>query len=78
LNAGGTGYYRTDWTPAQVLTLSNRGLAGLTAAERLTLTYDLRALKRAGRADVTDLLRKLTLDPEPEIARAAGAAFQTK
>jgi alanyl aminopeptidase len=78
LNAGGTGYYRTEWTAAQVNLFTEREISALTAAERLTLVYDLRALKRSGRRDVGTLLRKLTEDSEPEIAKAAEQAMQAK
>ncbi len=78
LNAGGTGYYRSEWTGPQLTALGDHGLAELTAAERLTLVYDLRTLKGAGRADASALLTKLTADPEPVIARAASAALKAK
>jgi aminopeptidase N len=78
LNSGGTGYYRTGGSPAQLAALADSGLGQLTAPERLTLVYDLRALKRAGRADVSHLLGTLASDPEPEIARAASLALQPK
>jgi cytosol alanyl aminopeptidase len=61
-NSGATGYYRTEWNPAQ---LSALDVQHLTAAERLTLVYDLRAEKTGA-----DLLQKLSEDPEPEIRRA--------
>ncbi len=76
LNAGGTGYYRTQWTAAQLAAWTNRGVAQLTPAERLTLVYDLRAQKQAGRLDISALLTKLTADPEPEIAKAAREALE--
>jgi alanyl aminopeptidase len=60
-NAGGTGYYRTEWSPEQ---LAGLDLKQLTAAERLTLVYDLRAAK-------IPILKGLESDPEPEIAKAA-------
>jgi alanyl aminopeptidase len=63
LNAGGTGYYRTEWSTDQLAALD---LAKLTAAERLTLVYDLRA-----KNIVSPLLKTLASDPEPEIAQAA-------
>ncbi len=61
-NAGGTGYYRSEWTGDPDL-----DPAKLTAAERLTLVYDLRASKNI----TAPLLKLLTTDPEPEIAKAA-------
>jgi cytosol alanyl aminopeptidase len=60
-NAGGSGYYRTEWTPEQLAALD---VSKLTAAERLTLVYDLRAAKIA-------IPKILLSDPEPEIAQAA-------
>jgi hypothetical protein len=61
-NAGGSGYYRTDWSIDPNLDLSK-----LTAAERLTLVYDLRAAKNIA----SPLLKSMTTDAEPEIAKAA-------
>ncbi len=68
-NAGATGYYRTQWTAAQLNALD---LASLTAAERLQLVYDLNAFQT--QLDVSATLAKLATDAEPEIARAAAAA----
>lgn len=65
-NSGATGYYRTEWTAAQFAKLD---FSALTAAERLMLVYDLRALK--SRIDVSAYLTKLASDAEPEIAKAA-------
>jgi alanyl aminopeptidase len=64
LNAHGSGYYRTEFTPDQLAALD---LTKLTAAERLTLIYDLRASKIIA----SPLLKALESDPEPEIAKAA-------
>ena len=64
-NAGGTGYYRTSWTSAQLAALP---LEMLTPAERLTLAYDLKASKNP---DAKPLLVRLAADPQPEIAAAA-------
>jgi alanyl aminopeptidase len=74
LNSGGTGYYRTTWTAAQLRAFSDRGLAALTPAERLTLVFDLRA-QQADRSAAHAMLKKLTADAEPEIARAARTAL---
>jgi alanyl aminopeptidase len=68
LNSGGTGYYRTRWTQVPM-----RALAELSAAERLTLAYDLRG-NRAPSARTA--LARLAADNEPEIAIAAKAALQ--
>jgi cytosol alanyl aminopeptidase len=73
LNARASGYYRTDWTAAQ---LSALPLNQLTPAERLMLVYDLRTVK--DRVNVSDLLAKLAADAEPEIAKAAAEAPQSK
>jgi alanyl aminopeptidase len=61
-NAGGTGYYRTEWSSDP-----NLDVTKLTAAERLTLVYDLRASKSI----TAQLLKTLSTDPEPEISKAA-------
>jgi hypothetical protein len=71
LNASGRGYYRTEFTPDQLTALD---LTKLTAAERLTLTYDLRASKNI----TSPLLKTLEADPEPEIAKAATEAMAGK
>jgi len=71
LNAGGTGYYRTEFTPVQLASLD---LTKLTASERLTLIYDLRASKNV----TSPLLEKLKSDPEPEIAKAAADVMAGK
>ena len=78
LNANGTGYYRTAWTGAQLEALEENGLSQLTGSERLTLVYDLRALRPAAKLGprVTDpLLNRLAKDVQPEIARAARVAL---
>ncbi len=72
LNAGGTGYYRSVWTAGQ---LSRLPLDQLTAAERLTLAYDLRALK-TDRPAAHAVLTRLALDPEAEVASAAKEALK--
>lgn len=61
-NSGATGYYRTEWSAAQLNALN---LQQLTAAERLMLVYDLRAQKSD-----SALLQQLGNDAEPEIRRA--------
>ncbi len=61
-NAGGTGYYRTEVPNEPKLDVTK-----LTAAERLTLVYDLRASKQI----TSPLLKILITDVEPEIAKAA-------
>jgi hypothetical protein len=78
-NAGASGYYRTEWSAAQ---LKGLAVGRLTAAERLMLvydltydsTYDLTRLKP--KMDVSAVLTKLGSDSEPEIAEAASAAMK--
>ena len=73
-NAGGTGYYRTEWTAAQLAALAADGLDKLSAPERLTLAYDVRAQQKAGHlsdAAAQPILERLASDHEPEIANAA-------
>jgi alanyl aminopeptidase len=66
-NAGGTGYYRTSWTAAQLAALT---LKDLSPAERLTLAYDVRTMS-TDRPAARAMLARLASDPEPEVARAA-------
>jgi alanyl aminopeptidase len=68
-NAGGTGYYRTEWPGDPHLDVTK-----LTAAERLTLIYDLRAAKNIA----SPLLKTLTSDAEPEISKAASDVMAGK
>lgn len=78
-NINGSGYYRTEWSAAQLATLSDRMLARLNAAERLTLVNDLNFARVVGKietAAVEPLLKKLASDREPEIAQAATKALQ--
>ena len=79
-NAGGTGYYRTEWTAAQLSALMEKGLSGLSAPERLTLVYDILAQQQAGRLDpaaAQRVLDRLASDPVPEVSNAAkGAPLQ--
>jgi alanyl aminopeptidase len=69
-NAAGAGYYRTEWGAAQLGALA---LDRLSASERLTLAYDLVAMKKAGRLDPAGeaVLTKLAADAEPAIGSAA-------
>ncbi len=66
-NAGGTGYYRTTWTAAQLAALD---LKDLSPGERLTLAYDVRTMA-TDRPAARAMLARLASDPEPEVARAA-------
>jgi len=77
-NAGGTGYYRTAWTGPEIAALANGGFDRLTAAERLTLIYDLRAIPVSGGTDVPALLTALAKDPQPEVAKAAADTMRGK
>jgi len=74
LNAGGTGYYRTVWTAPQLQTLAG-SLDKLSGAERLTLVYDLRAMRKTDSGLTDPLLTTLSADSQPEIARAAKVAL---
>lgn len=70
-NAGGTGYYRTTWTPPQLAALP---LGDLSPAERLMLAYDL-AAQSSNRDAARAYLTKLSSDSEPEVAKAAEDAL---
>ncbi len=73
-NAGGTGYYRTVWSAAQIAALP---VDRLSPAERLTFAYDLEAQKTDRDAAHAELVA-LSSDPEPAVARAAQAALDLK
>jgi alanyl aminopeptidase len=78
-NTNGSGYYRTEWSAAQLPVLADRVLPWLTAPERLTLLNDLNELLRGGRLDrpsLEPLLKRLASDAVPEIAEAAGKALK--
>ncbi len=80
-NANGSGYYRTAWDARQLATLADRALGSLTAAERLTLVFDIAELRRASKLDaaaVEPILKKLASDVEPEISAAAKKALEVK
>jgi len=68
LNSGGTGYYRTRWLQAPL-----RALPELSAGERLTLVYDLRATKNPS---AQAALSRLASDSDPEVATAARDALK--
>jgi cytosol alanyl aminopeptidase len=74
-NAGASGYYRTEWSAAQLKALA---VARLTAAERLMLVYDLTydSTQLTPKMDVSADLIKLSSDTEPEVAKAASAAVK--
>jgi alanyl aminopeptidase len=76
LNAGGAGYYRTDWTAAQLASIANV-LDRLSAAERLTLAYDLAVLQKSGtlKEAAESIFRRMLFDPEPEIVHTAKIAL---
>jgi aminopeptidase N len=55
-NAGGKGYYRSGYAPAQYATLVEHAESGLTPAERISLTGDEWAQVRANKATVGQYL----------------------
>lgn len=77
-NAGGTGYYRLEWTPAQLSVLASSGLSKLNDAERLTFVNDLNAEQKAGHIDasVTEpIFKQLTSDTVQDVSNAAKQAL---
>jgi alanyl aminopeptidase len=70
-NSRGTGYFRTEWSEEQLAALD---LTLLSAAERLTLVYDLRASKNI----TSPLLTTLAKDPEPQVSKAAADVIAGK
>jgi alanyl aminopeptidase len=74
LNAGGTGYYRTEWSTADLFALRG-ALDALTLAEKLTLVFDLQAQKARG-GEAKAILTSLVSETEPSVSIAAGAALK--
>jgi alanyl aminopeptidase len=73
-NAGGVGYYRTQLDEGVLDAVLRGGAKALTAAERLALIGDLRALAAAGAVPADRLLARageLARDRDPLIALAA-------
>src|SRR6202012_4135937 len=55
-NAGGKGYYRTVYTPAQYKAIVDNAETALTPPEKIGLLGDRWALARSGQASVGDYL----------------------
>jgi aminopeptidase N/puromycin-sensitive aminopeptidase len=75
-NAGGKGYYRGAYAPAQYAALAAQAETGLTPEERISLTGDEWAQVRANKATVGDFLNlaaALSADPNAYVlANSAG------
>jgi aminopeptidase N/puromycin-sensitive aminopeptidase len=73
-NAGDKGYYRTEYSAAQLATIVDNAERGLTVPERIGLLGDRWALMRAGEGSVGELL-DLTLavkaDPNATVVESA-------
>jgi len=69
-NAGGKGYYRSAYAPAQYAALVSQAETGLTPTERISLTGDEWAQVRANKVTVGDylnLVAALKTDPNAEV-----------
>ncbi|HEY4382475.1 MAG TPA: M1 family aminopeptidase [Acidobacteriaceae bacterium] len=69
-NAGDKGYYRTDYSPAQLAAIGQNVETGLTPAERIGLLSDRWALMRAGQGSVggfLDLVLAVKQDADPTV-----------
>ena len=69
-NAGGKGYYRSAYEPAQYAALVAHAESGLTPLERISLAGDKWAQMRAGKAtvgDYLDLAAALKSDPNADV-----------
>ena len=72
-NGGGMGYFRTRWTDVRAIP----ALSELTAAERVTLAFDLKWSIQQGslnEQDAGELMKALERDEAPEVAAAAKRA----
>ncbi len=74
-DAGGVGYYRSAYAPAQFAALVAHAETGLTPAERVSLAGDTWAQMRAGTLPVGDFLNlvaALKADPSADVLATAG------
>ena len=79
-NAGGKGYYRSAYAPAQYAELVAHAESELTPPERISLTGDEWAQVRANKATVGDylnLVAALKADPEAGVVDNATSAIST-
>ena len=73
-NAGGKGYYRTAYAPADYATLASQVESGLSPTERISLIGDEWAQVRANKATVGDylnLVASLKADPNSNVVASA-------
>lgn len=75
LNAGGTGYYRSGYTPQQLSRVLAAPESALTVRERLTLLSDMEAGVRRGDVPLGDVLRYIptTAKSDHRLIRQRGA-----
>ncbi len=77
-NAGGKGYYRSAYAPAQYSALVDHVESGLTPTERISLVSDEWAQVRANKSTVSDylnLVAALKTDSDSEVLSGAFAGF---
>ncbi|MGA8087988.1 MAG: M1 family aminopeptidase [Terracidiphilus sp.] len=73
-NAGGKGYYRTAYTPADYATLASQVESGLSPTERISLIGDEWAQVRANKATIGDYLNLVAAvksDPNADVVSSA-------
>jgi aminopeptidase N len=75
-NAAAKGYYRTDYTPAQLSAITARAESSLTPPERIGLLGDRWALVQSGQADVGDFLNLIMALKEDSSAAVLDTAHQ--
>ncbi len=75
-NAGGTGYYRTSYTPAQYAAIVSQVETGLKPTERITLIGNEWAQVRANKASVGDYLNLVSAVKSDENAAVVGAGLE--
>jgi len=79
-NAGGKGYYRSAYAPAQYAALVAHVESALTPAERISLTGDEWAQVRANKAtvgDYLDLVTALKSDPSADVLQNAADPIES-
>jgi aminopeptidase N len=73
-NAGAQGYYRTQYTPAQLAAITAQAETALNPAERISLLGDRWALTRSGQGNVADFLNLVLAfkqDPNANVVESA-------
>ncbi len=75
-NAGAQGYYRTQYTPAQLAAITAKVETALTPEERISLLGDRWALTRSGQGNVADFLNLVLAVKQDTSSNVVDSALQ--